>query len=335
MEWHEDYQIHVGKVFFRKKEIVGADPKSFRLINYGVARDARSMFFMGKRADGVDPDTYELVEAFPDPSMPGAGSDYFRTRDGVFYDPVEGLPKKLRITGDPASFRCLANSYATDGVNIFFNAKKLSGAQLSDWGWLGHCYYSSNGNVYNWGRKLKGVSASEFEALPGWGEFARFGSKYFHCWGPIEAAKYIEAQQGSHVVVGTVVDSTATYGLKHMEKRPDLDYVDNTQAGWLRLLLEVRVDQVLHDSTVEEPVSEGATLPVLVGVSMRTRYFPYIGPVREYQGTTRTLFFRLSKDQPRDPTVLGRPLYETYACLDSFNYADRLDELTDILKLLK
>jgi hypothetical protein len=335
MEWHDDYEIRNGKVYFRKKEIVGADPTSFTLINYGVARDAQSMFFMGQRADGVDPDTYELVEAYPDPSFPGGGSSYFRTRDGVFYDPIERLPRKLRTTGDPASFRCLADAYATDGVNIFLDAKKLPGAQLSDWRRLGHCYYASNDNVYNWGHKLKGVTASDFEPLPGWGEFARCGSVYFSGWEPVDALEYIEAQQPSHVVVATVMDSIAVRGIKHMVKRPALDFVNLSEDGWLRLLLYVRVDQVLHHSTEEDSISEGDILPVIVWSIDGESKAPYDEPVQKYQGTTRTVFLQLSSDQPRDGSVLGQPLYETYSCLDTFNYVDRMDQLLDILNLLK
>jgi hypothetical protein len=307
MEWHEDYQIHVGKVFFRKKEIIGADPKSFRLINYGVARDARSMFFMGKRADGVDPDTYELVEAFPDPSFPDAGSGYFRTRDGVFYR-GEGLPEKLRTTGDPAAFRCLADYYATDGVSIFYEADKLPGAQLADWRRLGHRFCTSNENVYSWGLKLNGATASEFEPLPGWGEFARCGSAYFQGWEPVESLEYIEEQQHSHVILGTVEDSMAVHGLRRISRRPKLDFVDDSEGGRLRLLLEVRVEQVLHNSTSEEPLAEGELLPVMVWSVPDSSMHPYAGPVGAYQGTKRTMFLRLSDDQPRDPTVLGRPL---------------------------
>lgn len=335
MDWHEDYEIRDGKVFFRKNEIVGADPKSFRLINYGTARDDEHMFFMGVLAEGVDPATYQPVEAFPDPTMPGVGSSYFRTIDGVFYDPIEKPPRKLRTAGDPASFRCLADHYATDGISVFYDAKRLAGAKLVDWHRLGHCFYASNGNVYNWGRKLKEVAASEFDPLPGWGEYARCGSRYFHCWETADAANYVEAQKPSHVVMGTVVDSFAVRGVKHMAKRPELDFVDNSEGGWMRLLLDVQVEQVLHNSTEEEPVSVGATLPVLVWLIPGSSMTPYVGPVRRYQGSRRTLFIRLSTDQPRDPAVLGRPLYQNYACLDSFNYADRLDQLIDILSLLK
>lgn len=114
------------------------------VFNYG--RDSKHVYFQGRIIDGADPDTFSFFHR-----------SYAKDKRSV-YGPSR------RISGRLEEFRVLVGSYATDGLNHFYEDEIIDDP---DFEILvgGYGYARSSTRVFRYGKVLDGVDASSFEHM--------------------------------------------------------------------------------------------------------------------------------------------------------------------------
>lgn len=154
-----EYVKRDGKVYHRdwdgggsytrsEREVVGADPKSFRVLK------SPSVFAKGLYA--VDKNhAYRRHRV-----IAGADVKTFRPLDEHYSVDNERIFREdsLFSTADPQTFRVLADEYALDSDNVYFQGVVLPGADSETFTTLGHYHAKDKNAVYASDRVLSEVS---------------------------------------------------------------------------------------------------------------------------------------------------------------------------------
>jgi len=157
----------VDKMEFEK--LVGANPKTFEIIDNYFARDDKNVYFFNKKVIGVDAKTFEEV-----------GYDIIKDKNGLHIlidsNETEIKVKSLKADGiDLKTLKKLDNGYFKDKNNIYYglsgNLYKIKNADLQTFEVLNSPYSSSvyfakdKNNVYYNGKKLDGIVPNDFEQI--------------------------------------------------------------------------------------------------------------------------------------------------------------------------
>ena len=157
----------VDKMEFEK--LVGANPKTFEIIDDYFARDDKNVYFFNKKVIGVDAKTFEEV-----------GYDIIKDKNGLHIlidsNETEIKVKSLKADGiDLKTLKKLDNGYFKDKNNIYYglsgNLYKIKNADLQTFEVLNSPYSSSvyfakdKNNVYYNGKKLDGIVPNDFEQI--------------------------------------------------------------------------------------------------------------------------------------------------------------------------
>ena len=157
----------VDKMEFEK--LVGANPKTFEIIDDYFARDDKNVYFFNKKVIGVDAKTFEEV-----------GYDIIKDKNGLHIlidsNETEIKVKSLKADGiDLKTLKKLDNGYFKDKNNIYYglsgNLYKIKNADLQTFEVLTSPYSSSvyfakdKNNVYYNGKKLDGIVPNDFEQI--------------------------------------------------------------------------------------------------------------------------------------------------------------------------
>lgn len=105
-------------VFMNEKKILGAEPKSFRLIDkHSYSRDRKHIFYVGELIAGADPDTFKKA-AF---QYDGWASEkvYHQDKNHVFFD------FKIIPESDVQTFEILQPFFAKDKKHVYYKGKVL------------------------------------------------------------------------------------------------------------------------------------------------------------------------------------------------------------------
>lgn len=127
-------------VYFRGREVKGADACTFLELGHGYGKDGFQVFYMGDLLPYVDPASFRLKGQV---TIPGCD---------------EILPDKA-LPG-----RALGDGYSKDDFNVYFNGRKIEALGMS-FHRLGGGYGKDDFNVYYLGRKLKDASAMSFKYI--------------------------------------------------------------------------------------------------------------------------------------------------------------------------
>ncbi|MGI4833531.1 MAG: DKNYY domain-containing protein [Janthinobacterium lividum] len=107
------YYEHWNEGSGQYKDEINADSKTFKILRYGAyAKDAKSVFYEGKKIVGADANTFEALGEF-----------YAKDKNSGWYgnDVVESSNGK--------TFKIINLYYSTDGFDIFFVTKPLKMAK--------------------------------------------------------------------------------------------------------------------------------------------------------------------------------------------------------------
>ena len=147
------YKYAEGKDFQFKVENV--DLGTFKVLNYKYAKDVKNVYFSGNKSfEDVDAGTFEVLPA-----------DYSKDKNNV-YSPENGWIQ--RVNGaNPKTIKVLNQFYLKDDKNVFFNDKKILGADANSFIALDkeNGYAKDKNSVYYFGQKVEGANAKTFEVI--------------------------------------------------------------------------------------------------------------------------------------------------------------------------
>ena len=151
------------------EKLVGANPKTFEIVDDYFARDDKNVYFFNKKVIGVDAKTFEEV-----------GYDIIKDKNGLHIlidsNETEIKVKSLKADGiDLKTLKKLDNGYFKDKNNIYYglsgNLYKIKNADLQTFEVLTSPYSSSvyfakdKNNVYYNGKKLDRIVPNDFEQI--------------------------------------------------------------------------------------------------------------------------------------------------------------------------
>ena len=154
------YKYAEGKDFQFKVENV--DLGTFKVLNDKYAKDVKNVYFSGNKSfEDVDAGTFEVLPA-----------DYSKDKNNV-YSPENGWIQ--RVNGaNPKTIKVLNQFYLKDDKNVFFNDKKILGADANSFIALDkeNGYAKDKNSVYYFGQKVEGADPKTFEVISD-GEYSK------------------------------------------------------------------------------------------------------------------------------------------------------------------
>lgn len=154
------YKYAEGKDFQFKVENV--DLGTFKVLNDKYAKDVKNVYFSGNKSfEDVDAGTFEVLPA-----------DYSKDKNNV-YSPENGWIQKVN-GANPKTIKVLNQFYLKDDKNVFFNDKKILGADANSFIALDkeNGYAKDKNSVYYFGQKVEGANAKTFEVISD-GEYSK------------------------------------------------------------------------------------------------------------------------------------------------------------------
>ena len=177
--------------------LTGANPATFRALNFTYATDGQSVWTMGgriKEADAAsfvvcDDGAYDLGGGTRVPY--GFGKD----KERVFYFNFDGKANWVR-KASPAFFISLNDGhYGKDDRFVFFQTAVLPKADVGHWQKLGGFYSRDNARVYYGNGVMRDADHASFEVVPmgrNWLQLAKDKNHFYHNNRVIDAAEFAD-----------------------------------------------------------------------------------------------------------------------------------------------
>ena len=138
----------------------GADPASFRVLNYAYAMDKTAVYTTSGRIPDVELAAFQVLDNGQNDS--GAPQGYAKDSRQVYFHNGDGKVKIIK-GAEVSSFRSLGDTYfARDEKRIYAYGKQLPKAELTSWELLGHWYSRDAKRVYYLNREIKGADRDSF-----------------------------------------------------------------------------------------------------------------------------------------------------------------------------
>lgn len=138
----------------------GADPASFRVLNYAYAMDRTAVYTTSGRVSGADLATFRVLDGGQNES--GAPQGYAKDSQQVYFHNGDGKVKIIK-GAEVSAFRSLGDTFfATDDKRIYAYGKQLPKADLTSWELIGHWYSRDAKRVYYLNREIEGADRDSF-----------------------------------------------------------------------------------------------------------------------------------------------------------------------------
>ena len=138
----------------------GADPASFRVLNYAYAMDKTAVYTTSGRVSDAELAAFQVLDNGQNDS--GAPQGYAKDSRQVYFHNGDGKVKVIK-GAEVSSFRSLGDTYfARDEKRIYAYGKQLPKAELTSWELLGHWYSRDARRVYYLNREIKGADRDSF-----------------------------------------------------------------------------------------------------------------------------------------------------------------------------
>ncbi len=155
----EEYTKDKNKVYYKWFdadrpcffELPLADPKSFEVIGFSLAKDAQHVWLKGQLLTGVDPKTLEIVN-------PGF---VWKDANSVWYQ------QSVIVGADAKTFRHLDQAFYRDANRVYWSSTPLEGADVDTFRTFGDdsSYGADRNYVWNGETKITGYDAPTFQAI--------------------------------------------------------------------------------------------------------------------------------------------------------------------------
>lgn len=144
---HVYYKLVSPGVFLVIK-LPKADPKTFQVIGFNIAKDQNHVWYYDKIQAGVDPATVELLE----------DGRTFKDKDSVHYGPLK-IPQ-----AEPKSFRSVGSAYFVDKARVYWGPETVKGADPKTFKVLGGSFVGKDSRmVYRSGIPLPDLDVATVE----------------------------------------------------------------------------------------------------------------------------------------------------------------------------
>ena len=218
------YRIRDGKVLFRHYPLRGADIETFRFYAGGFAKDRKHCYCYNSRLAGANPATFralnftyatdgqsvwtmggQIKEAHAPSFVVCDDGDYDlghgrrvpygfgKDKDRVFYFNFDGKANWVR-KASPASFVSLNDGhFGRDDQFIFFDTAILPKANVAHWQKLGGFYSRDDARIYYGNRIIRDADHATFEVVPtgrDWLQMAKDKNRYYRNDGVMSAAEF-------------------------------------------------------------------------------------------------------------------------------------------------
>lgn len=175
----ENYVKDRLKVFIGARNLKGADPASFVLLDHGFSKDKKTVFHVQNPIPNSDPGTFTLINQsygkdknnvyFRHKVLKGSHPEsheiikggYSKDKQSVFYY------EKLVRGADPKTFEIVNRSYAKDAENVYYRTENLEGLDLASWETLGRLYSKDKDNIYYVNRIIEQADYESFKIVEG------------------------------------------------------------------------------------------------------------------------------------------------------------------------
>lgn len=168
----------------RLRVLNGADPATFRYLNYDYSRDKSSVFYEGVAFPVKDIETFELIDReyardrvtayYRQRPIPGSDGITFAVIEGgyskdakhIFYSGLppgeNNLVRTSAVKGArPESFKVLGGGYAVDASQVYYRGALLT-KDVASFALLDGGYAKTAKHVYFQGKAVKGADAASF-----------------------------------------------------------------------------------------------------------------------------------------------------------------------------
>ena len=138
----------------------GADPSSFRILNYAYAMDKTAVYTTSGRIIDVDLATFQVLDSGQSES--GYPQGYAKDSRQVYFHNGDGKVKIIK-GAEVSSFHSLGDTFfARDDKRIYAYGKQLPKADLTSWELLSHWYSRDTKRVYYLNREIKEADRESF-----------------------------------------------------------------------------------------------------------------------------------------------------------------------------
>ena len=147
------------------KQTLKIDKETFQEISAVYSKDKNGVYVIEnrgwKKLEGLDPVTFEII------NISGSARQYLKDKNGVYS--IDGDSDNLvleKLPYDPQTYEVINQLYSRDKNNIYYDNKKIEGADLPTFQRIDEYIYSNDkNNIYFRGKKISGVDKETFEKI--------------------------------------------------------------------------------------------------------------------------------------------------------------------------
>ncbi|MBL7684715.1 MAG: DKNYY domain-containing protein [Deltaproteobacteria bacterium] len=173
------YLSDANYVFRNGVLLKGVNPKEFKVFNRIFAGDGKTVFTPYGNAKVLHPEYFEVLDdgdryinkGLND--LPGCRAGYGRDDLHVYWFSGDSMTKHASIVRSckkTASFVSIEYGYGKDDDFVYFEGKRVKGADPKSWAMLNRYYSSDNQSVYYFTEKVPDADSNTFEVIPEIGE---------------------------------------------------------------------------------------------------------------------------------------------------------------------
>lgn len=151
-----DYTQDGQYVYYRGKVVTGLKPAGLIVLGHGYAKNGSDVFYRGELLPYVDGSTFRLKS---EPWSEGRGdANYMKDNFNVYFN-------GKKVNGANAStFHQLSDGYAKDAFNAYFYGQKI-GSTSGNFRVLGDGYARDSFTAWYMGRKIEGGFTGDFKVV--------------------------------------------------------------------------------------------------------------------------------------------------------------------------
>ena len=147
------------------KQALKIDKETFQEISVVYSKDKNGVYVIEnrgwKKLEGLDPVTFEII------NISGSARRYLKDKNGIYS--IDGDSDNLvleKLPYDPQTYEVINQLYSRDKNNIYYDNKKIEGADLLTFQRIDEYIYSKDkNNIYFRGKKISGVDKETFEKI--------------------------------------------------------------------------------------------------------------------------------------------------------------------------
>jgi hypothetical protein len=198
------------RVYCAGSEVRGADVASFRVLNSLYAKDDHRAY----TASGPirDADVTSFVAVGPTEHPFNTTNGYAKDDRAVYHTVSAGKACVLK-GADPATFAPRGHGYGADNSAVYFERKKVPGADPAEWRHIRGLHSHSVQKAYALGERIRGADGRSLESLPilgstGW---SRDGKGYYLMEKPSDPGEYFDELRRCFIFIGRVSHVSLTW----------------------------------------------------------------------------------------------------------------------------